>query len=244
VAPRAHRAPFVVQAGGTRVTVIGTRFRVQRVGAHASVFVDHGTVEVGDGGMTQILHAGDRYQPAGDEQSGDVVPAATTPAPVTPAPAAGAAPPLRRRAVVAVSSPRGERSDVAAARANGDGDRPSTAAAAPALALKATVEQSKAPVEAPPAPVEAPPVVRPTVAQRFENAARQETSDPAAALATYAQLAAGDGTWAADALFAQGRLELERGHHGQARALLTAYLRRFPDGPNADDAHRLLQRLR
>jgi hypothetical protein len=139
---------------------------------------------------------------------------------------------------VAVNRPHTERADVAAPHADGDhgGDRQSTPAPAPTEAPEAAVENPKAPIVA--------PVVRLTVAQIFESAARRESSDPEAALAIYAQLAAGDGSWAADALFAQGCLEMERGHHDQARALLTAYLPRFPGGLNADDAHRLLQRLR
>ena len=63
VAPRGARAPFVVEAGTTRVTVVGTRFGVTRVGDHAQVWVAHGTVEVGDDGVSQLVHAGERYVP-------------------------------------------------------------------------------------------------------------------------------------------------------------------------------------
>ncbi len=63
VAPRGARAPFVVEAGTTRVTVVGTRFGVTRVGDRAEVWVTHGTVEVGDDGVTQLVHAGERYVP-------------------------------------------------------------------------------------------------------------------------------------------------------------------------------------
>ena len=63
VAPRGSRAPFVVEAGTTRVTVVGTRFGVTRVGDRAEVWVTHGTVEVGDDGVTQLVHAGERYVP-------------------------------------------------------------------------------------------------------------------------------------------------------------------------------------
>src|SRR5204862_1034711 len=48
VAPRSKRAPFIVEAGATHVTVIGTRFTVHRLGDHASVSVEHGLVEVAD----------------------------------------------------------------------------------------------------------------------------------------------------------------------------------------------------
>ena len=50
-----------------------------------------------------------------------------------------------------------------------------------------------------------------------------------------ARLAAGSGPWAANALFAQGRLEGDRGHLPEARRVLSAYLARFPRGRNAAD---------
>jgi hypothetical protein len=63
VEPRSKRAPFVVEAGATRVTVIGTRFSVHRIGEHATVSVEHGLVEVADTNMTELVHAGERYRP-------------------------------------------------------------------------------------------------------------------------------------------------------------------------------------
>jgi hypothetical protein len=61
-----------------------------------------------------------------------------------------------------------------------------------------------------------------------------------AALRIYGELAGGADGWAASALFAQARLEAERGRTPQARALCDSYLQRFPRGPNADDARALL----
>ena len=81
VAPRSKRAPFIVEAGATRVTVIGTRFSVHRVGEHATVSVDHGLVEVADTNMTELVHAGERYAP-GEAVTREPV------ASVTPGPAA------------------------------------------------------------------------------------------------------------------------------------------------------------
>jgi ferric-dicitrate binding protein FerR (iron transport regulator) len=78
---------------------------------------------------------------------------------------------------------------------------------------------------------------------RYEQAAELEASSPAAALDIYRDLAAGSGAWAANALFAAGRLEAEHHHTDGARRLLMSYLRRFPRGLNADDAHALLERL-
>ena len=57
-----------------------------------------------------------------------------------------------------------------------------------------------------------------------------------------ASSASGSGPWAANALFAEARLSAERGQREAARALLSAYLNRFPDGRNAADARALLIR--
>jgi hypothetical protein len=70
-----------------------------------------------------------------------------------------------------------------------------------------------------------------------------ESKDPAAAVAIYRQLARGKGPWAANALYAEARLELERGHEAAARRRLALYLRRFPDGRNAPDVRSILERL-
>jgi len=71
-----------------------------------------------------------------------------------------------------------------------------------------------------------------------------EKQEPLRAIAIYARLAAGSGPWAANALFAQGRLEGDRGHLPEARRVLSAYLARFPRGRNAADAKILLARLK
>jgi TolA-binding protein len=63
------------------------------------------------------------------------------------------------------------------------------------------------------------------------------------ALATYRELAAGSGPWAMNALFAEGRFEVERGHRAEAKRLLDEYLARFPSGPNAQDARVLRARV-
>jgi TolA-binding protein len=65
-------------------------------------------------------------------------------------------------------------------------------------------------------------------------------SAPEAALALYKQVAKGSGAWAANALFAQGRLHHARGEQQRAKSTLARYLKRFPDGPNAADAKALL----
>jgi hypothetical protein len=77
--------------------------------------------------------------------------------------------------------------------------------------------------------------------RRYEKAAGLEATDPAAAIEIYRELARGKSPWAANALFAQARLELDRGHRAEAVRLLQLYLRRYPDGYNAIDARALLE---
>ncbi|HEX3771545.1 MAG TPA: FecR domain-containing protein, partial [Polyangiaceae bacterium] len=64
VAPRRGRPPFVVDAGGVRVRVVGTRFTVARDGTATSVAVDHGVVEVSASGQVTVLHDGERWPSA------------------------------------------------------------------------------------------------------------------------------------------------------------------------------------
>ena len=76
----------------------------------------------------------------------------------------------------------------------------------------------------------------------FNRAARLESKNPRAALAIYRDLARGKGPWAANALYAQARLELELGHSERAKRLLERYLERHPRGLNAPDVRELLER--
>lgn len=76
----------------------------------------------------------------------------------------------------------------------------------------------------------------------FERATRLESSEPATALRIYGELSARPGPWAANALYAAGRLELERGNDERARTLLRRYLKRYPAGANVRDAEALLAR--
>jgi hypothetical protein len=64
VEPRRGRPPFVVQAGDTRVSVIGTRFTVIRSGAGASVLVTEGHVQVETGAERVLLGPGDTWPAA------------------------------------------------------------------------------------------------------------------------------------------------------------------------------------
>jgi hypothetical protein len=76
--------------------------------------------------------------------------------------------------------------------------------------------------------------------RRFQKAVRLESKNPETALAIYRQLSREGGAWAATALFAQARLELDLGRPRRAEPLLREYLRRHPSGVNVKDARELL----
>ncbi|HEV3030076.1 MAG TPA: FecR domain-containing protein [Polyangia bacterium] len=269
VAPRAKRAPFIVEAGATRVTVIGTRFSVRRVGEHATVSVDHGLVEVADTNMTELVHAGERYTPGQAVTREPVAssapsPVATAPTPALATPAAGAtarvptredptpAPRQRhpRRVALAdaeVRAPAAARTPAedgtpAAARTPAEDGTPAAAARSHDLALADRPATSALADVSAAAPRPDTPLgaQRRSVQVLFELAAQLEIRDPEAALRIYGELAAGEDGWAASALFASARLESERGQAHLAHELCETYLHRFPRGPNADDARTLL----
>jgi len=91
---------------------------------------------------------------------------------------------------------------------------------------------------APRVPDRAPP----TSKEQFDAATALEAKDPEAALDRYRSLARGSGPWAANALYAAGRLAFDRDELRLARRLLNDYLHRFPRGANASDARTLLNR--
>jgi ferric-dicitrate binding protein FerR (iron transport regulator) len=184
VAPRHGRPPFVVQAGATQVTVVGTRFSVARRGDTATVNVTEGKVQVDAGESHVLLGPGESWsKPEASAVASDAV------------------------------SANGE---AALEPPGADGDDAELAA-----------PRGKA---APPAQ------------QRFNRAARLESKNPRAAIAIYRDLARGKGPWAANALYAQARLELELGHTERAEKLLRRYLERHPRGLNAADVRALLER--
>lgn len=61
VAPRQSDAPLIVQAGGVRVRVVGTRFSVTRLGESARVKVYEGVVEVSSASESVRLEAGEEW---------------------------------------------------------------------------------------------------------------------------------------------------------------------------------------
>jgi hypothetical protein len=84
----------------------------------------------------------------------------------------------------------------------------------------------------------------PSPRERYETASRLEATNPSKALAVYSELSRSNGPWAANALYAAGRLELEQGREERARQLLEQYAERFPNGQNIEDARKLLERFR
>ncbi len=80
VPSRNGRPDFVVQGGSVRVEVVGTRFRVERVGASSRVDAYEGVVRVVADGQSTPLEAGQRW-PASTEQ-----PASHALEPIAPAP--------------------------------------------------------------------------------------------------------------------------------------------------------------
>jgi hypothetical protein len=79
--------------------------------------------------------------------------------------------------------------------------------------------------------------------EQFDLAQSLERSDPGRAVQLYDELARTGGPWSGNALFAEARLQADRGERDSAKQLLDEYLRRYPDGPNVADANALLTRL-
>jgi hypothetical protein len=257
VAPRSNRAPFIVEAGATRVTVIGTKFSVHRVGDHATVTVEHGLVEVADTNMTELVHAGERFRP-GEAVTRDVL---VSELDAAPAGATGPAAPAAQTAAhgvvatgdpapaVAAVAPRSHRRRLARTEAQASALSNEGGADTHADLASAAEAATAAPSDAPAAKATESAGAAPhrSVQVLFELAAQLELRDPEAALRIYGELGAAESPsdgWAASALFAAARLEAERGRTEHARELCESYLQRFPHGPNAEDARTLLARAR
>ena len=234
VAPRAGRPPVVVHAGDVRIEVVGTAFAVAREGDSARVVVYEGVVAAVQGGRLTRVAAGQTWSGASSAAG-----AAPTPAAL---PAPRESEPERPRA--RGERGRGERGD------RGRGKRGQRSPGGRRAGPQAGVHDSASaePADAAPrteggAAGTAHPAT-PSDRARYEQAAGLERSDASAALAIYDQLVRGGGRWAANALYAQGRLEFELRHPERARRLLESYLSHYPHGPNADDATQLLTQLR
>jgi hypothetical protein len=237
VAPRLGRPPFVVQAGEVGVRVVGTRFAVTRVGDGARVDVEHGVVEVASAGTMVELRDGQTWQSGTAREASSTAVAVASP----PASGNGTAEPAPAVAAEDSALPR-----VAPTPAAGPLPTPAHETRPRTMPATASAPQPSAtPIPAPAAPSPAlQAVVESTSPQsQFEQAERCERTDPTRALEMYRAVAAESGPWAMNALFAAGRLQAERGARSQARALLGDYVARYPQGPNASDARRMLDRL-
>jgi hypothetical protein len=231
VAPRHGRPPFRVDAGDVHVRVIGTLFTVTR--DPASVAVSHGVVEVTAAGHVTVLHDGERWPAALGVQGAphlleghDGSVATATPA----SPKAKSGPGTRVHKARVGAAP-------GAPLASDAYDDEPPADDLPASANPAPVNPTPPAADAPAIPTTSP------AQQAFEAATRSERVHPDRAATTYRQLAAGTSPWAPNALFALGRLELDRGHRSEAAELFRSYLARYPAGLNAADARELLRPL-
>lgn len=216
VAPRNGRPPVVINAGDARVEVIGTEFAVSRIGDTAKVDVYHGVVKV-------VQHGRVSRVPAGQSWSG-----------------------LTAEHMEADAETAAERQATASRQeepAHADREREPGADRRDAPRHSAGGRGHRSPSRGGRDQATPAPTTTPSARERYDQAARLEASDPAASLATYRDLAASGGAWAPNALFAEGRLELDLGHRSRARALLESYLHRYPRGPNAQDARSLLDRI-
>jgi hypothetical protein len=266
VAPRPKDRPFLVEAGEVHVRVVGTEFSVRRSGVGAVVNVRRGIVEVTAHGEVARLKAGEGW-PDGVATTGSAGggPALNLNPGVTSGPALDRAPAPASPAVLEplASVAGASRSDSTAAHAAVSREhtvsRPAAGGGSAAAHASAVMAAPPLPAAAPatlppPAIAVAPPVPSspdaapsaiPTSSQaRYEAAEQIERKDPDGALSAYTALARGSDAWAQNALFAAGRLQADRGARADAIRLLGEYLRRFPRGPNAQDARTLREALR
>lgn len=237
VAHDEHQPPLVVQAGDVRVEVIGTSFAVMRQGSSAAVEVHEGVVKIFHDGRRGLVGAGERWS-SGDADRATAAGAvgAATPDSVSgvqaePAHGVQAEPGATDRAEPAApdrAEPTPPARPGATARTESRPSRPSAASPASSSAGRSEARES------------GPAVLPADPKQRYEKAARLEATEPLAAIAIYRELARGKSPWAATALFAQARLELDRGNRREATRLLRDYLQRHPSGNNAADARALL----
>jgi hypothetical protein len=228
VAPRTGRPAFVVQAGDVRVRVVGTRFAVERDahGPGAHVLVAHGIVEVTSHGHTMTLRDGESWPSEATASAAAVAAAAPVAATDVSPPAPTSRTPARRD----TTSSRGSKPSATIARTLPDDPAPLPASLA---STSPTLGATEAPAPTPPSPQEL-----------YEAAARMEGQNPDGALGIYRRLSSGSGPWAANALYAAGRLQADRGRKADAQRLLGEYLTRYPNGANAGDARDLLARVR
>ena len=242
VAPRGGRPALVVQAGGVRVRVVGTRFTVTREGDDARVTVTHGTVEVSSGEVSSFVHAGESWPPGLRPESGQggapaqpVGGGRVVDAPAAPSPDSVA---HRRRAGGGTAALSVGSRAVSAAPVGTDVATPMIAENPQEPEANAAAPSARVADAAPLSPR------APSPQELFEQAAELEGRDAGRAIAIYEGLAEGHSSWAPNALFAEASLEQVRGRTQRARALLERYVALYPKGQNSQDAHTMLERLK
>ncbi|MBA3456560.1 MAG: FecR domain-containing protein [Deltaproteobacteria bacterium] len=225
VAPRVDRPPFVVRAGDTVVRVVGTRFTVSRSNEQITVAVDQGLVDVQFRGATQRVGAGHTWS----SEAPDKV-ALHTPLPVTNLSGA----PDSTTPDSITPDTRTTTPDTRTTTPDKRTTTPAITTTSPATATTSTDIRSG--VRAPSTPKEADRAM-------FDRLTALERRDSKAALTGYLELSRGNSQWSEVALYAAGRLATDLGDR-RAATFLDIYLRRFPNGANADDARNLLARLK
>jgi hypothetical protein len=232
VAPRRSRPALVVRAGDATVRVVGTRFRVARSDERIAVAVDHGAVDVQFRGMVIAV-------PAGHQWSSESPARASVLATVQPpAPAVASRP-------EPASEPGSESEPESEPEIEMDAE---DASPAKRISPKRTPRPAARPDAAGAATPEPPQGGAPAAdidreRAEYERLAALEPKAPDAAQRGYMALAKGTSRWAGLALYAAARLAADR-HDKRAETLLGIYLQRFPSGANAEDARRLLSRLK
>jgi hypothetical protein len=223
VAPRRSRPELIVRAGDATVRVIGTRFRVVRSKERIAVEVDHGAVDVQFRGIVVAVPADHQWSSESPARV-SVLAAVQRPAPAVasrPEPTTEPEPEPEPEIEMDEEAAPPKRTSPKRTR---PAPRPDTASATPE-----------------PATIGAPVIDRDR--DEYERLARLEPKSPEAAQAGYMELAKGSSRWAGLALYAAARLAADR-HDKRAETLLGMYLLRFPNGRNAEDARRLLSRLK
>lgn len=241
VAPREAHAPFVVVAGAAMVGVVGTTFEVARDGESITVGVQEGQVDVRYLGRVQRVVAGDQWSSSEASKALSAEKATLLDG--------------GERATLSEGRDEEENQDAGAKGAESAAETREPAAPRPTGKRPAAGEAPGKPapgkpeVDPPMAPVSEKRTSAPAAAEaaalagEFAAAARLESSAPQEALRRYLELAKRDDRWGGNALYAAARLAFDVGERPRAAALARAYLRRFPAGLNAADAHALLDAL-
>ena len=223
VAPRKSRPEFVVRAGDAMVRVVGTRFRVARSEEQIAVEVGRGAVDVLFRGRVVAVAAGQRWSSESPARASVLAAAPPAAAPVAAGPPEpGVDPGVEIDPVDPPAHTPGKPKRTSRPSGRTGGAAATSPEPAPGSALAETVDRERA---------------------EYERLAALEPRSPEAALKGYLVLTKGTSRWAGVAMYAAGRLAADR-RDPRAETLLGMYLERFRNGANAEDAKRLLSRIK